>query len=114
MRYLSVLLIGLINIIFYPAYAENFTPTQQTEIQHIVHDYLINHPEILIEATQALQEKQMQNMLEKAQKVIPHLVPLLLNDPTSPVAGNLKSSVAVIEFFDYQCIHCKKMKKKRC
>jgi protein-disulfide isomerase len=31
----------------------------------------------------------------------------LLNDPTSPVLGNPKGDVAVIEFFDYTCPFCK-------
>ena len=31
----------------------------------------------------------------------------LLNDPTSPVLGNPRGDVAVIEFFDYTCPYCK-------
>jgi len=33
----------------------------------------------------------------------------LLADPNSPVAGNPKGDVSFVEFFDYQCSHCKKM-----
>ena len=33
----------------------------------------------------------------------------IFNDPASPAAGNTNGSVEVVEFFDYQCGHCKAM-----
>jgi len=30
-----------------------------------------------------------------------------LNDPFSPVIGNTKAGVAIVEFFDYTCVYCK-------
>jgi protein-disulfide isomerase len=33
--------------------------------------------------------------------------PALLHDPASPVLGNPRGDVAVIEFFDYACSYCK-------
>ncbi len=36
----------------------------------------------------------------------------LLNDPNTPVLGNPKGDVAVIEFFDYQCSYCKAIEPK--
>ena len=86
-----------------------FTPAQQVAIESIIHDYLIAHPEVLLEAGQALQMKQEQMMQEKATKVIPTVATSLLHDPTSPVLGNPKGTVSVVEFFDYQCPHCKAM-----
>jgi protein-disulfide isomerase len=33
----------------------------------------------------------------------------LLNDPNSPVSGNLNGDVTVVEFFDYRCGYCKRV-----
>jgi protein-disulfide isomerase len=33
----------------------------------------------------------------------------LLNDPNSPVSGNLDGDVTVVEFFDYRCGYCKRV-----
>jgi protein-disulfide isomerase len=86
-----------------------FSSAQQVAIEKMVHDYLIAHPEVLLEAGQALQMKQQMLMQEKANKVIPTLAASLLHDPSSPVIGNKAGKISVIEFFDYQCPHCKVM-----
>ncbi|HEX3486152.1 MAG TPA: DsbA family protein [Micropepsaceae bacterium] len=45
---------------------------------------------------------------QKAQdKLIAGKTTALLNDPATPVIGNPKADVAVIEFFDYTCPYCK-------
>lgn len=82
---------------------------QQKQMEQVIHDYLVNHPEVLVEASQALQQKQQQEMQTKAQSaIVEQAGPLLQGDLT--VAGNPKGDVTLVEFFDYQCIHCKKMK----
>ena len=87
----------------------SMSPEQQKEIQKIVHDYLVSNPEVLLEASQALQQKQQQTLQKEAKTAIGQNVGSLLGD-TLAVAGNPKGNVTLIEFFDYQCIHCKKMK----
>lgn len=84
------------------------TETQKKEIQTIIHDYLVNNPEVLIEASQALQQKQQKETQQQAQSVISANAKELFNDKFS-TAGNTKGNVTIVEFFDYQCIHCKKM-----
>ena len=40
------------------AVAEEFTPEQEEAIQALVRDYLLEHPEIILEAVQKLEAKQ--------------------------------------------------------
>ncbi len=84
------------------------TPAQKTEIQKIVHDYLVSNPEVLLEASQALQQKQQQAMQKQAQTAIKSNSQQLFSDKLT-VLGNSKGGVTLVEFFDYQCRHCKDM-----
>lgn len=92
--------------------SNSFTPDQKKIIEQITHDYLINNPEVLVEVSQKLQEQQenqMKKIEENAQKAIPKLAKELFNDSNSPIIGNPKGNVTIVEFFDYQCPHCKNM-----
>ncbi len=89
--------------------AGNASAPDQQAIEKIVHDYLINNPEVLLEASQVLQKKQQMAMQKEAKSAIAENASQLLNENLS-VAGNPKGKVTLIEFFDYQCGHCKTMK----
>lgn len=90
--------------------SQDFNSTQQQQIEKIVHHYLVNNPEILIEATNVLQKRQRNAFMERVQTMVAeNSVELLSAD--SPQSGNPKGDVAIVEFFDYQCVHCKNMRK---
>jgi len=88
--------------------ADKMSDVQKKQIEQVVHDYLVNNPEVLIEASQALQQKQQQNMQEQARTAIKQNADELFADNMA-IAGNPKGNVTLVEFFDYQCVHCKKM-----
>lgn len=88
--------------------AKGFDDQQKQQIQAIVKDYLIANPEILLEVSKELQRKQQAKMMEQATDAISENGQALFN-ADSPVVGNAKGDVTIVEFFDYQCVHCKKM-----
>ena len=88
--------------------ADDMSPEQQKQVEKIVHDYLVSNPEVLVEASQALQQKQQQNVQQQAKAAISENAGQLFSGKLA-VAGNPKGNVTLVEFFDYQCIHCKKM-----
>jgi len=94
--------------------AQKFSADQKKEIQQVVHDYLMDNPDILIQMSQKLQQQQaekVQDIEKHAQKVIPSIANELFNDKNSPIGGNVNGTVTLVEFFDYQCPHCKEMTK---
>lgn len=86
-----------------------FSQEQQKDIQKIVHDYLVSNPEVLIEASQALQNKEIEKNKKQAMQGINNSKAKLFNDTNSPSAGSASPDAIVVEFFDYQCSHCKEM-----
>ncbi len=94
-------------------HAEDATISMSSEnkqqIEKLVHDYLVKNPEVLMEASQALQMKQQQQMQEQARSAISQNTRELLFGNLT-VAGNPKGNVTLVEFFDYNCGHCIKMK----
>jgi len=76
------------------------------DIETIIHDYILAHPEVIIEALQSAQRKQDEQF---ARSQIQAHKDELLNDPNAVSFGNLKGDVTLVEFFDYRCPYCRQM-----
>ena len=85
----------------------SITPAQKTEIEKLVHDYIVAHPEVIKEAIQALQAKEEQSKADAQTQAVLENKDKLFNDPATPVAGNPMGDVTIVEFFDYHCPYCK-------
>ena len=79
-------------------------------IRQIIREYLIEHPEVLIEAQQALQAKRAEQEAEQARQAIQLYRDELFFDPEAPVAGNPDGAITLVEFFDYRCGYCRRVK----
>lgn len=86
-----------------------FSPAQQKAIEKIVHNYLVSQPQVLMEASQSLQEKQAKEAQKQALIGLNKNKDQIFKDTKSPMAGNANGNVYLVEFFDYQCSHCKEM-----
>ncbi len=74
-----------------------------------IRDYLMRHPEVIIESLQAYQAKQKLAQLEAAKFALTSERKNLVENPGTPWAGAEKDGITVVEFFDYRCGYCKKV-----
>lgn len=85
--------------------AEEFS---KSEIEEIVHQYILEHPEVIAEAIYKLQDRAEQEKAQKEAESLQKMTDMLINNPIDPVGGNTNGSITIVEFFDYNCGYCKR------
>jgi protein-disulfide isomerase len=88
--------------------AQTFSTGQRVEIEGIVKNYLVEHPEVLHAAMDALDKQQKQADAAKARETIKNDNATLFNSTHQVVLGNPQGNETVVEFFDYNCGFCKR------
>jgi protein-disulfide isomerase len=88
--------------------AKQFSPDQKKEIEGIIHDYIINNPEILTKAVEVLKERQYQQMQQNAVNAIVKEAQKVFAS-NSPFIGNKDGQIYIVEFMDYNCPHCREI-----
>lgn len=86
-----------------------FNEAETKGIEEIVRAYLLEHPEVIRDAIEALQAKEQAAKADKQAGALVAHKDRLLADPASPVAGNPMGDVTIVEFFDYKCPYCKRV-----
>jgi len=95
-----------------PADAEEPVPEQRKAIENLIHDYLLQHPDVLIDALRAAEQKIKSDAGEKAKQALAARRKEIFDDPQTPVGGNPKGDVTLVEFFDYRCPYCKQVQPR--
>ena len=91
--------------------APAFSAAQKKALGPIIELYLMKNPEIIGKAALALRDKQMKEQQLAANQAISENKKALFDSPVLPKMGSDKPAVYLTEFFDYQCGHCKQMRK---
>lgn len=73
-----------------------------------VRAYLIENPEVLMEALDVLQQRQDAAAAAAEQVAMDANRDFIFNDPNSWVGGNPNGDITVVEFMDYRCGYCRK------
>ncbi len=90
------------------AAAQSFSPPQREEIEGIIKNYLLQHPEVLQDVMAELEKRQSAAEAEKAKVALKAHAEELFSSPRQVVLGNASGDVTMVEFFDYNCGYCKR------
>ncbi len=104
-------------LIFAPASSAQSTPAQDSAfdeaervaLERLVHDYLMENPEVIMQALTILQQREDQAEQVQQRQQLAGRSDELFRSPDSPIMGNPNGDVTVVEFFDYQCGYCKRV-----
>ena len=91
-----------------PVHAQSFNDAQRGEIERIVKEYLIAHPEVLQEVMTEFEKRQNAADLEKQIAGVRQHKEVLFNSTHQVTLGNPQGNVTMVEFFDYNCGYCKR------
>ncbi|QGZ95417.1 DsbA family protein [Terricaulis silvestris] len=88
-------LAALFALILTPASAQSFNAQEQAEMRAIVREYLVNNPDVLREALDALAERTESERWQR-----------LKSDNRDFSLGPADAPIVIVEFFDYRCGFC--------
>ncbi len=80
---------------------------EKQAIEKIVREYLLENPELIREAMQALQAKEEKAKVQMIAENLKNLNSEIYADQDSPMSGNPKGDVTIVAFFDYYCGYCR-------
>ena len=90
------------------ASAQSFSDSQRSEIEAVIKNYLIAHPEVLEDAMAELNKRQAAAEAERHEAGVAQNSETIFNSPRGVVLGNKDGDVTFVEFFDYNCGYCKR------
>ncbi len=94
-----------------PAAAFDFgdmTAAQQQAFGESVRAYLLENPEVLLEAMDVYEERRAAAQAAADENLVSANASFIFDDDHSFVTGNLEGDVTVVEFIDYRCSFCRR------
>lgn len=90
------------------AFSQTAQPTTEEleKFGPMIRAYLLQNPEIVIEAITLYQQQEEAAQARAAARALQDSKPALFNS-SSPVIGNPDGDIVIVEFFDYRCGYCK-------
>jgi len=90
-----------------PVQAE-MTQAERDTFRAEVKAYLLENPEIIVEAMDVLQSRDQMMAAAKDLQMLKDQGPLIYNDAASWAGGNLQGDITIVEFVDYRCGYCRR------
>lgn len=103
--------LGLALALALPAGAEGLTDMTEAEraaFNAAVREYLLENPEVIVEAINVLESRQAEAEAASDAEMIAANAALIFDDGQSWVGGNPDGDITVVEFMDYRCTYCRK------
>jgi protein-disulfide isomerase len=84
-------------------------------VDKVIEKWVDSNPQKVIDSlnkyVMELQQKENEERQKQSKEVLPKVKNDIMSDRTIPYAGNVNGSKVVIEFFDYNCGHCRTVSK---
>jgi protein-disulfide isomerase len=84
------------------------TEAERKALRDEVRAYLLEHPEVLIEAMDVLQAREEEAALARDIQMVSTHNDVIFNNPNDWVGGNPNGDITLVEFMDYRCGYCRK------
>lgn len=92
-----------------PAAAQGtMTDAERAAFRAEVRAYLLENPEVLLEAIDILEQRRMADAENADVRMLADNAAEIFEDPNSWVGGNLQGDITVVEFIDYRCGYCRR------
>lgn len=90
-----------------------FSPDQESRIKEMIRDYIMQNPDVVLDALQEMERRRRAEAEARQQEVVSQMQDRLFTDPRSVAVGPADPesgrTVQMVEFFDYQCGYCKRV-----
>lgn len=103
-----MLLLIAATLIQNPAFADD--PLSEDQIKALALEAIRENPEIIAEALQRLEQLEEERREAQIASALNERRDDLQNDPNAPVLGNPDGDITIVEFFDYNCPYCRRVK----
>lgn len=84
------------------------TDAERTAFRAEVRAYLLDNPEVLMEAIAVLEQRQAELSATNDKTMVRVNAEALFNDGHSWVGGNPEGDITLVEFMDYRCSYCRR------
>ena len=81
-------------------------------LQEEIRLYLLENPEIIMEAVEVLRRKEQQAAVQSYYELVKKNKQAIFEDGFSFIGGNPNGDITLVEFVDYRCGYCKKAHKE--
>jgi protein-disulfide isomerase len=85
------------------------TVLSRTDIEKIIKEYIVQHPEVLMDSVRAYRERERIETQRRSRDAVLTNRRELFEDAASPKAGKADAEVLIVQFFDYNCGYCKRV-----
>ncbi|MEM6578986.1 MAG: DsbA family protein [Pseudomonadota bacterium] len=87
---------------------DEMTDAERAAFRDEVRAYLLDNPEVIMEAVRVLEEREAQAQVRADVDLVRQNATKLFDDPDSWVGGNPDGDLVLVEFIDYRCGFCRR------
>lgn len=84
------------------------TEEQRALFRDEVRAYLLDNPEVIMEAITVLEQRQAQAQVQADLSLVSEHAEAIFRDGFSYIGGNIEGDITLVEFLDYKCGYCKR------